>query len=65
MIGNQEEHGQPKTISKIAMLDHTVQTQFVDVAGGRIAYEVVGDGPLLVLSPGMVTLAAPTVSSRR
>ncbi len=26
---------------------------FLDVAGGRIAYDVAGDGPLVVLSPGM------------
>lgn len=30
-------------------------TQFVDVEGGRIAYEVTGDGPLVVLAPGMGT----------
>lgn len=30
-----------------------MSTQFVDVAGGRIAYEVTGDGPLVVLSNGM------------
>ncbi len=28
-------------------------TQFADVAGGRIAYEVAGEGPLVVLSHGM------------
>src|SRR5215470_12634392 len=28
-------------------------TEFVDVAGGRIAFEVTGDGPLVVLSPGI------------
>ncbi|UYM05862.1 alpha/beta fold hydrolase [Solicola gregarius] len=28
-------------------------TEFVDVEGGRIAYGVVGDGPPVVLSPGM------------
>ena len=27
--------------------------EYVDVAGGRIAYEVAGQGPLVVLSPGM------------
>ena len=27
--------------------------EFVDVAGGRIAYEVIGHGPLVVLSPGI------------
>src|SRR5258708_19194064 len=30
-----------------------MSTQFVDVTGGRIAYEVTGDGPLVVLSNGM------------
>ena len=28
-------------------------TEYVDVAGGRIAYEVIGQGPLVVLSPGL------------
>src|SRR5579859_6255121 len=28
-------------------------TEFVDIEGGRIAYEVTGSGPLVVLSPGM------------
>jgi pimeloyl-ACP methyl ester carboxylesterase len=28
-------------------------TEFLDVEGGRIAYEVTGSGPLVVLSPGM------------
>jgi pimeloyl-ACP methyl ester carboxylesterase len=35
------------------MDDRTGGTDYVDVAGGRIAYEVVGQGPLVVLSPGM------------
>ncbi len=30
-----------------------MSTQFVDVTGGRIAYEVTGEGPLVVLSNGM------------
>jgi len=29
------------------------RTEFVDVEGGRIAYEVIGQGPLVVLSPGL------------
>src|ERR1700691_2248877 len=33
--------------------DQTGRTEYVDVAGGLIAYEVVGHGPLVVLSPGM------------
>jgi pimeloyl-ACP methyl ester carboxylesterase len=33
--------------------DQSVRTEFVDVEGGRIAYEVVGHGPLVVLSSGM------------
>ena len=28
-------------------------TEFVDVPGGRIAFEVTGSGPLVVLSPGI------------
>jgi len=35
------------------MNDRTGRTEYVDVDGGRIAYEVLGDGPLVVLSPGM------------
>lgn len=29
------------------------RTEYVEVAGGRIAYEVIGHGPLVVLSPGL------------
>jgi pimeloyl-ACP methyl ester carboxylesterase len=29
------------------------RTEYVEVKGGRIAYEVIGEGPLVVLSPGM------------
>jgi pimeloyl-ACP methyl ester carboxylesterase len=43
------------------MNDRSTPTSYVDVSGGRIAYEVVGDGPLVVLSPGM----ADTRSSYR
>lgn len=35
------------------MGDQTGRTEYVDVVGGRIAYDVVGDGSLVVLSPGM------------
>ena len=35
------------------MDDRTSRTEYVDVEGGRIAYEVIGHGPLVVLSPGM------------
>lgn len=35
------------------MSNRANQTEFVEVKGGRIAYEVVGEGPLIVLSPGM------------
>ena len=35
------------------MDDQTIQTQYVDHERGRIAYEVVGDGPLVVLSHGV------------
>jgi pimeloyl-ACP methyl ester carboxylesterase len=35
------------------MDEQTARTEYVDVAGGRIAYEVVGQGPLVVLAPGM------------
>ncbi len=33
--------------------NQTPRTEYVDVAGGRIAYEVTGQGPLVVLSPGL------------
>jgi pimeloyl-ACP methyl ester carboxylesterase len=33
-----------------------IKTRFVDMAGGRIAYEEIGDGPLVVLSPGMADI---------
>ncbi len=33
--------------------DQKGRTEFVNVAGGRIAYEVIGHGPLVVLSHGM------------
>jgi len=39
----------------------TSRTQYVDVAGGRIAYDLVGQGSLVVLSPGV----ADTRSSYR
>lgn len=29
------------------------RSEYMDVAGGRIAYDVIGQGPLVVLSPGM------------
>jgi pimeloyl-ACP methyl ester carboxylesterase len=35
------------------MDDQTGRTEYVEVTGGRIAYDVVGEGPLVVLSPGM------------
>ncbi len=38
------------------MNDGTSQTQYVDVKGGRIAYETVGRGPLVVLSPGVADI---------
>ena len=41
-----------KTINKIAR-DKLGRTEFVEVHGGRIAYDVIGDGPLVVLSPGI------------
>src|ERR1700684_3825508 len=28
-------------------------TEFLDIEGGRIAYDVTGEGPLIVLSPGL------------
>src|ERR1039458_7650097 len=40
-------------MKRTTMDDQTGRTEYVDVAGGRIAYEVVGHGPLVVLSPGM------------
>src|SRR5450755_3634956 len=41
------------TMERKSMNDHTGQTEYVAVEGGRIAYDVIGDGPLVVLSPGM------------
>ena len=38
------------------MDDRTIQTEYVDHERGRIAYEVVGDGPLVVLSPGVADI---------
>jgi pimeloyl-ACP methyl ester carboxylesterase len=35
------------------MDEQTARTENVDVDGGRIAYEMIGQGPLVVLSPGM------------
>ena len=35
------------------MDDQTSRTEYVNVEGGRVAYEVIGDGPLLVLAPGL------------
>ncbi len=32
------------------------RTEYKDIAGGRIAYEVTGEGPLVVLSPGMADI---------
>jgi pimeloyl-ACP methyl ester carboxylesterase len=43
------------------MDSHVRRTEYVDVEGGRIAYDVAGTGPLVVLSPGM----ADTRSSYR
>ena len=48
-------------MKRTAMDDQTSRTEYVDVEGGRIAYEVIGQGPLVVLSPGM----ADTRSSYR
>jgi pimeloyl-ACP methyl ester carboxylesterase len=42
----------------MTMNDQTRQTEYVEVEGGRIAYEVVGQGPLVVLSPGMADTRA-------
>jgi len=41
--------------------DQTGRTEYVDVAGGRIACEVVGHGPLVVLSPGRQAEYGPAV----
>jgi len=35
------------------MGDQIGGTEFVDVEGGRIAYDVIGHGPLVVLAPGV------------
>lgn len=41
------------------MDDQTGRAEYVEVAGGRTAYEVVGHGPLVVLSPGMADTRSP------
>jgi pimeloyl-ACP methyl ester carboxylesterase len=38
------------------MNNQTGLAEYVEVEGGRIAYEVVGDGPLVVLSPGVADI---------
>jgi pimeloyl-ACP methyl ester carboxylesterase len=38
------------------MDDRPIQTEYVDHKRGRIAYDVVGDGPLVVLSPGVADI---------
>jgi pimeloyl-ACP methyl ester carboxylesterase len=38
------------------MSDLSGTVEYVEVGGGRIAYDVTGDGPLVVLSPGMVDI---------
>lgn len=43
------------------MDNQTGRTEYVEIKGGRIAYEVIGHGPLVVLSPGV----ADTRSSYR
>lgn len=41
-----------------AMPERTEGTRFAAIAGGRIAYEEIGHGPLVVLSPGMADIAS-------
>jgi pimeloyl-ACP methyl ester carboxylesterase len=38
------------------MDNQTSQTEYLDHEGGRIAYDVIGDGPLVVLSPGVADI---------
>jgi pimeloyl-ACP methyl ester carboxylesterase len=40
----------------MTMDNRTIPTEYVDVQGGRIASEVVGEGPLVLLSPGMADI---------
>jgi pimeloyl-ACP methyl ester carboxylesterase len=40
-------------MKETAMDDKTARPEYVGVEGGRIAYEVIGHGPLVVLSPGI------------
>ena len=47
------------------MNDQTSRTGYVDVAGGRIAYEVMGTDRWLCSPPVWPTRAAPTASSHR
>lgn len=45
--------------------DQKGRTEYVNIANGRIAYEVVGQGPWWFCPPAWVTTAAPTASSLR
>ena len=38
------------------MNNQTGRTEYVEVGGGRIAYDVIGNGPLVVLSPGVADI---------
>jgi pimeloyl-ACP methyl ester carboxylesterase len=40
-------------MEETTMSNQIDRAEYVDVEGGRIAYEVIGDGPLVVLSPGV------------
>ena len=50
---------------KTAMDDQQGRTEYVDVAGGRIAYEVIGQGRWWCCLTVWVTIAAPTASLLR
>jgi len=39
-------------------------TEFLDIEGGRIAYDVTGEGPLVVLVPGLGDLRAAYPTGR-
>ena len=43
-------------MNKTTMAGWTNRTKYVETDGGRIAYEVTGDGPLVVLSPGIADI---------
>jgi metallophosphoesterase superfamily enzyme len=46
-------HPHPQTAISSAHAASVPETAYLTRRGGRVAYDVAGDGPLLVLLPGM------------